>query len=47
MAAKLSVVNRYLGAYAPFRGILLSEASYGNLQAYIDFNNAAINNPLR
>lgn len=37
----------YLGAHAPSRGILLTEASHGNLQAYIDFNNAAINNSLR
>ncbi len=47
MAAELSVVNRYLGAHAPSRGILLTEASHGNLQTYIDFNNASINKSLR
>jgi hypothetical protein len=36
-----------MGAYAHSKGILLIEASYKNLQAYINFNNAAINNSLR
>jgi hypothetical protein len=46
MAAKLSVINRYLGAHAPPRGIMLIEASHGNLQSYIDFNSAEIDNSL-
>jgi serine/threonine protein kinase len=46
-ATTLSIVNRYLGPHSPSRGILLTEASHGNLQAYIDLNNAAINSSLR
>jgi len=46
MTAKLSV-SRYLGAHTPSRGIQLTEASHGNLQAYINLNNAAIDNSLR
>ncbi|CZT07738.1 uncharacterized protein RCO7_11230 [Rhynchosporium graminicola] len=46
MAAKLSV-DSYLGAHAASRGILLTEASHGDLQTYIDFNKTSINNSLR
>ncbi|KAH9218053.1 kinase-like domain-containing protein, partial [Leptodontidium sp. 2 PMI_412] len=37
----------YLGVHSPSKGILLTEASNGNLQAYLDLNNATINNSLR
>lgn len=37
--------NRYLGPHG--NGILLNEASHGNLQAYIDSNGASINDSLR
>lgn len=45
-AVKLIVVNRYLGVHASSKGILLTEASHGNLQAYLDSNNVAISNSL-
>ncbi|KAF2195603.1 kinase-like protein [Zopfia rhizophila CBS 207.26] len=37
----------YLGVHAPSKGILLTEAKYGNLQAYIDSKNAVIDDSLR
>ncbi|EKD16956.1 uncharacterized protein L3040_006241 [Drepanopeziza brunnea f. sp. 'multigermtubi'] len=39
--------NRYLGPHTPSGGILLSQASHGTLQAYLDSNNTAIDKSLR
>lgn len=44
MSTKLNDFDRYLGPYG--KGILLREASHGNLQAYID-SNPEIDNSLR
>ncbi|CZS96270.1 uncharacterized protein RCO7_04970 [Rhynchosporium graminicola] len=37
----------YLGAHASSKGILLTEASHGNLQTYIDVNKESIDDSLR
>lgn len=39
--------NRYLGPHADSGGILLSEASHGTLQAYLDSSSATIDKSLR
>lgn len=44
---KAKRINRYLGAHASSRGILLVEASHGNLQTYIDSHSAAMDDSLR